>query len=160
MLLRTHYMFTASIVSMILVVLHVDSINSFLIALYLSFLGNTIIDQLGHEMKMTRSGAIPVRTPLTHTLPRSVIWGFIPAIPLFIFYHVLSTAIAIGISGLIVGPSHMGLDVMTENGIYVKRNSVWVRFAIAHFRYNNPAINGVMMMIGVLLLFSSLSFHY
>jgi hypothetical protein len=42
----------------------------------------------------------------------------------------------------------MLLDVFTERGIYVKRNGKWKRFALAHFSYDNPAVNGVAVLMG------------
>jgi len=45
----------------------------------------------------------------------------------------------------------MLLDVFTERGIYVKRNGRWVRYALAHFRYNDPLANTLAVFIGFLL---------
>lgn len=47
----------------------------FLFSALISVIGNLIIDRLGHKEVLTKQGQIPVRTPLTHTLPRSVLWG-------------------------------------------------------------------------------------
>jgi len=56
---------------------------------------------------------------------------------------------------LLNGPSHMLLDVFTERGIYVKRNGKWKRFALAHFSYDNPAVNWIAILFGILMLFTS-----
>jgi len=45
----------------------------------------------------------------------------------------------------------MLLDVFTERGIYVKRNGRWVRYALAHFKYNDPIVNTLAVFIGFLL---------
>ena len=60
---------------------------------------------------------------------------------------------------LLNGPSHMLLDVFTERGIYVKRNGKWKRFALAHFSYNNPAVNGLAILLGILMLFAAVHNH-
>ena len=100
---------------------------------------------------------IPVRTPLTHTLPRSVLWGWLPSlilIPLNSYEVIIISLIA-----LLNGPSHMLLDVFTERGIYVKRNGKWRRVALAHFSYDNPAVNGLAILLGILMLFAALYLH-
>ncbi|MBB5255178.1 hypothetical protein HNQ62_002953 [Sulfurisphaera ohwakuensis] len=56
------------------------------------------------------------------------------------------------VSGIIVGPTHMFLDMFTEAGVYVKKNGKWRRFALAHFRYDNPAVNGLAIFVGFILL--------
>jgi hypothetical protein len=45
----------------------------------------------------------------------------------------------------------MILDVFTEKGIYVKKNGVWTRFALAHYKYNDPLANGLAMFVGLVL---------
>jgi hypothetical protein len=52
----------------------------------------------------------------------------------------------------------MLLDIFTERGIYVKRGGRWRRFALAHFSYDNPVINGTAILAGALLLYLALSF--
>jgi hypothetical protein len=60
---------------------------------------------------------------------------------------------------LLNGPSHMLLDVFTERGIYVKRNGKWRRVALAHFSYDNPAVNGLAILFGILMLLAALYLH-
>jgi len=65
------------------------------------------------------------------------------------------------LDGVIVGPSHMLLDIFTERGIYVKRNGKWRRFALAHFSYDNPLANGLAIIAGVIMLLAAMHFiHY
>jgi hypothetical protein len=64
------------------------------------------------------------------------------------------------IGGILVGPSHMLLDVFTERGIYVKRNGKWRRFALAHFSYDNPLVNGLAILLGVIMLLAALYLHH
>lgn len=68
------------------------------------------------------------------------------------------------VSGIIVGPTHMFLDMFTEAGVYVKKNGKWRRFALAHYRYDNPVVNGLATFAGFLLLliayYISNSYYY
>jgi hypothetical protein len=66
-------------------------------------------------------------------------------------FQLTKTVLTVLAYGIIVGPSHMLLDVFTEKGIYVKRGGKWARFALAHFRYNDPTVNGLAVFIGFLL---------
>ncbi|BBD72443.1 hypothetical protein HS1genome_0832 [Sulfodiicoccus acidiphilus] len=94
------------------------------------------------------------RTPRTHTLPRSVLWGLLPSLPfLFLFRDPLPLAL-----GLLVGPSHMFLDVFKERGIYVKKGGRR-RIALAHFSYDDPLVNGLAVLLGALMLFASMRLH-
>lgn len=160
MKLQTHYVFSTGVITLFLSILFHNFYMNFFIAVYFSVIGNFLIDKLGHKEMFTERGHIPVRTPLTHTYPRSVFWGVLLSIPLlFISYHYthtlnhLHTLVYDIIPGIIVGPSHMFLDMFTEAGIYVKKDGRWKRFALAHYKYNNPFINGLAIIVGVILLF-------
>ena len=170
MKLLTHYVFSIGVITLLLS-LFTSFYNVVVVAVVVSLIGNTVIDSLGHKEVVTRYGEIPVRTPLTHTFPRSVIWGLISSLPvLFIallsghyyYYHYylnnyefIQLVISVLVSGVLVGPTHMLLDVFTEKGIYVKKHGKWKRFALAHFRYNNPLANGLAIVIGFALLYLS-----
>ncbi|BDB98286.1 hypothetical protein SACC_13030 [Saccharolobus caldissimus] len=104
-------------------------------------------------------------SPYLAPTPRSVFWGFIASIPVIVvlslLYGVLFNAqiLATLIGGILVGPSHMLLDVFTERGIYIKKNGKWRRFALAHFSYDNPLANGLAILAGVIMLFAALYLH-
>ncbi|EHP68183.1 Protein of unknown function (DUF1286) [Metallosphaera yellowstonensis MK1] len=149
MKLLTHYIFTTGFLTL-LSTPYLGFYVSLLLSSVISSLSNTLIDRLGHEVR----GGFVRRTPTTHTLPRSVIWGLLPSLPLFYFFHVLPILLL----GVLSGPSHMLLDIFTERGIYVKRGGRWRRFALAHFSYDNPVINGTAILAGALLLYLALSF--
>ncbi|MBP1357266.1 MAG: DUF1286 domain-containing protein [Sulfolobus sp.] len=175
MKLKTHYVFSTGLISLVIALLFkISFYDDFVISILVSFLGNTIIDRLGHKEVVTRFGELPVRTPLTHTFPRSVIWGLISTLPLFFssyylyhygyyysydYYHSLFNVytLALLIAGIIVGPSHMLLDVFTEKGIYVKKNGKWKRFALVHYKYDNPLVNGLAIAIGAVMLYVAYS---
>ncbi|MFP3065514.1 MAG: DUF1286 domain-containing protein, partial [Sulfolobus sp.] len=130
MKLVTHYVFSTGLLTL-LSSFFLNFYTAFFLSSIIAVLGNSLIDRLGHKEIQTRRGLIPVRTPLTHTLPRSVLWGWVPSlilIPLNSYEVKIISLIA-----LLNGPSHMLLDVFTERGIYVKRNGKWRRVALAHF---------------------------
>lgn len=173
MKLKTHYIFSTGLISLVITLLFKMSFyDDFIISFLVSFLGNTIIDRLGHKEIVTRFGELPARTPLTHTFPRSIIWGLISTLPLFFYYYSYDHyhyglyflfnvyTLALLIAGIIVGPSHMLLDVFTEKGIYVKKNGRWTRFALAHYRYNNPFVNGLAIVIGAIMLYLAYLLYY
>lgn len=159
MRLATHYVFTAGVIAFLF---------SFFTPYYLvlagmlSIAGNLIIDMLGHKEIRTRRGVIPTRTPLTHTFPRSVLWGMLPSIPFFGLGFLMGDFPWFLLLSGLIGPSHMVLDVFTEAGIYVKRGGKWRRYALAHFRYNNPFANGIAILMGFVMLLLSLhgNYHY
>lgn len=115
-----------------------------------------------------RGGGYVRRTPLTHTVPRSIAWGgAVPGIIISLLlaygsqWRVTPLAVIVLLSNLLLGPSHMFLDAFTERGgIYVKRRGGrWVRFAIAHISYGNSLANGAAMIVGSLMLFAAFSVH-
>ena len=104
------------------------------------------------------------RSPRTHTVYTSIAWGIVSAIISlalvkltqstyeYNYYHLIPLMI---IDGIIVGPSHMFLDAFTEAGIFVKKNGKWKRAAIAHFKYDNPVLNGLAILAGIIMLIIS-----
>ncbi|GAB6943973.1 DUF1286 domain-containing protein [Vulcanisaeta sp. JCM 14467] len=163
MLLRTHIIFNAGLMSIIATALTHRPLTSIAFSLLTSVLGNILIDGLGHEEVILGNRVLIRRTPRTHTLPKSIAWGFLPA-PLLIallnlthsltLLHALTTLLPIA---LINGPAHMLLDSLTEHGIYRRVGGKWVRYSIAHLRSNNPLINTGLTMLGILMLTASLS---
>ena len=160
MKLHTHYVFSAGLLSLIGVITGHSFFASAFVGGVISVFGNSLIDGIGHEVVNTRHGEIIRRTPLTHTVPRSVFWGLVATAPLvaiayFLVSHSLFPSVLelLLVDGAIVGLSHLALDVFTEKGIYVKRDGRWVRFALAHFRYNDPFANGVAMLVGAVMLY-------
>jgi len=153
MKLVTHYVFSTGLLTL-LSSFFLNFYTAFFLSSIIAVLGNSLIDRLGHK---AGRGLIPVRTPLTHTLPRSVLWGWVPSlilIPLNSYEVIIISLIA-----LLNGPSHMLLDAFTERGIYVKRNGKWRRVALAHFSYDNPAVNGLAILLGILMLFAATQLH-
>ncbi|QXJ30352.1 DUF1286 domain-containing protein [Saccharolobus shibatae] len=170
MKLRTHYIFSTGLLTLLdSVLFHEYFYYTLLFSGIVSVIGNSLIDRIGHKEITTRYGYIPVRTPLTHTIPRSIAWGTISVVPILIplliygfsyheYYSSLNNKVVLLtlLNGVIIGPSHMLLDVFTERGIYVKKYGKWRRFALAHFRYDNPAINGLAIIAGVIMFLISM----
>jgi hypothetical protein len=142
-----------------------SSFYLFIIAGMTSVVVNNLIDSLGHEIR----GTYISRTPRTHTIPRSVGWGLLISIPIAVAFYFLSlnsylpfsiTFIIITvIDGVVAGLSHMLLDVFTQKGIYVKKNGKWRRFALAHYPYDDPTVNGLAIFLGILMLFLAVYIH-
>jgi hypothetical protein len=155
MKLRTHYIFSTGLLSLI-TVLFIPFIYAVFLSGLISFIGNSFIDYFGHEIR----GKYPSRTPRTHTIFRSILWGLLIVFPIALLSHFILPnsfylILSISLDGLLVGPSHMFLDVFTERGIYRKVNGKWKRFALAHFRYDNPIVNGIAIILGIALLYAA-----
>nr|WP_011225227.1 DUF1286 domain-containing protein [Sulfolobus islandicus]CAG38270.1 hypothetical protein [Sulfolobus islandicus] len=164
MKLKTHYVFSTGLLTLLSTLLTHQFYTSLIFSGIVSVLGNTLIDRAGHEIRNVYGREIIRRTPLTHTLPRSIFWGLIPALGLITFYyymygHISEETLLLTLVSLLNGPSHMLLDMFTERGIYVKRNGKWKRFALAHFSYDNPIVNGLAILLGVIMLFAAIHNH-
>jgi len=177
MLLRTHYVFSTGVLTFLGSLITQDPFDALVFAGVVSVLANALIDKLGHEMVWVEGKYLPRRTPLTHTWFRSILWGSLVtmAITLLAYfalhgsyheysynysyhysYFQLRELITLAILyGALVGPTHMILDVFTERGIYVKRNGKWERYALAHFKYNDPLANGLAILAGTMLIIMS-----
>jgi len=157
MKLRAHYIFSSGLLSLI-TVFFIPFLYAVFLAGFISFIGNSFIDYFGHEIK----GKYISRTPRTHTVYRSILWGLLLSLPIGVLYFVFPSfyfVFSVILDGLLVGPSHMLLDVFTERGIYHKVNGKWRRFALAHFSYDNPLVNGLAIIAGVIMLLAALYLH-
>ena len=157
MKLKTHNLFSAGILTAIGIIF-TSPVNAVISASIMSVSGNTIIDSFGHRIN---GKGIPVRTYKTHSLLRSVIYGFMPALIMFAaakelyqsgIRQIPSNLYWILIQGLFVGPLHLCMDVITEGGIFIKKNGRFQRFAVAHLAYNNPAWNLFFQIAGVAVI--------
>jgi len=159
MKLRTHYVFSLGLLFLIDSLIVGSSLYLLILTGIISVVANNVIDFLGHEVK----GKYIARTPRTHTIPRSIGWGLLVTLPigitLYYLYPDYYLIYIIVLDGLIVGLSHMLLDIFTERGIYHKVNGKWKRIALAHFSYNNPFANGLVILVGILMLFEAMELH-
>ena len=169
MKIKTHNIFTIGILTA-LGSFFTTPVFSFLFASFIAIISNQLIDALGHEKN--KSG-VPVRTPLTHTLFRSILWGLIPALIALLFFHILlkhtqifkninaiNVTVLIFLQGILSGPLHLALDYITEGGVFIKKNGKYKRTALAHIKYNDPVWNILFQFIGVLLVVLTVYFKY
>jgi hypothetical protein len=152
--LKTHNSFSIAILT-ICGVFFTTPLISLISAAIISIIGNQIIDTLGHTKNYR---GIPVRTYKTHSLLRSILYGSIPAVLLFIVVKALHISYLpaipyfILIQGIFLGPTHLAMDIITEGGIFVKKNGRFQRYAISHIRYNDMFWNLFYQVIGIALI--------
>ncbi|MDG6933270.1 MAG: DUF1286 domain-containing protein [Nitrososphaerota archaeon] len=120
--------------------------------LVVSWLGNNMIDKLGHGV--TPQG-YPKRLPRTHSIFTAPIWGGLAAIlvtwvatqiPFLGVQFYWQDAIAIGV---FVAYSHLFLDSLTMAGIYFTTK----RIAIMHLSWDSPIGNGLAILAGFAALY-------
>ena len=129
---------------------HLSAI-SLLVALWLTFAVNTLIDVFGHR----RKNDVPVRSFVTHSVFTAPLWGALVGIATIILpYSVFSLPadsafelLGAGL-GVAIAYTHLLLDALTQAGVYLGRR----RIAIAHMSYDNPALNLAFIVLGLLLL--------
>ena len=158
MKLRTHYVFSFGLLFLIdSLITNTPFYYLLILTGVISVVANNVIDSLGHEVK----GKYIARIPRTHTVPRSIGWGLLTTLPIavMLYYFYPKLLYVTILDGLIVGPSHTLLDVFTEKGIYHKVNGRWRRFALAHFSYNDPFVNGLATFLGFIMLFTVIYIH-
>lgn len=125
--------------------------QNLLMALWLTFAINYVIDIVGHK----RRDGIPVRTVVTHSIFTAPIWGFaVAAVSATLPYSAMGLRVDQGFFlvsvalGVLLAYSHLLLDALSEAGIFYFRH----RIALMHFGYNNPAVNTLCIAIGAVLL--------
>ena len=173
MKIKTHNIFTIGILTAV-GSFFTTFVFSFLFASFIAIISNQLIDTIGHENEEINyikadgtKGVIiePVRTPLTHTLFRSILCGLIPSLIALLCFHILlkhtpvfknintrGILILIFLQGILSGPLHLALDYITEGGVFIKKNGKYVRTALAHIKYNDPVWNIFFQFIGVLFV--------
>jgi hypothetical protein len=169
MLLKTHDIFTAGVLSLTGSLITGNPGFAVFTAFVISLTSNFTIDYFGHENKWINGIKRPVRTYKTHSFLRCAIYGFMPAAALYAFffyagrhgsYPFIRTGIGfILIQGVLAGPSHLLLDWPTEGGIFVKSKGRWVRNSLAHFKYNNFLVNAAASLAGVICFLPLLASH-
>ena len=124
-------------------------LSSLIIAVWLSFAVNWVIDTLGHSTKDGR----PVRTILTHSIFLAPVWGGVIGYTSFVlanaalrFEYGWILAIICTLLGVLTALLHLLLDAMTGNGIFWRLH----RVALAHVQHNNPILNGIFILLGLL----------
>lgn len=147
----THYLFSAGVSLGLLSLSRSLNLGTAILALWLSLSINYIVDALGH---VSRDGN-PTRTWLTHSIVTAPLWGAAVAVASITVLSQASgsstpwnTLAPWTAMGALISAGHLFLDSLTQAGIYSLRR----RIAIAHFRYDNLALNLGFSLLGALLL--------
>jgi hypothetical protein len=151
----THYLFSIGVSLGLLSLAGQLALWSTAMAIWLSVAINYLIDVVGH---VSRDGR-PTRMPLTHSVLTAPLWGLLISIAsLGALTHLPNPASSSGedlfwaLMGMLVSGEHLFLDSLTQAGIYGRRG----RMAIAHFSYDNAALNIGFALLGVLLILFAL----
>jgi hypothetical protein len=146
----THFTFSAGACVYLLSLLDKLTWSSAAIVLWLSLAINYIIDALGHSR-----GAAPSRTRITHSVFTAPLWG---ALVSFISIGVTSHAVPSHLqfppsllwiaAGISIAMMHLLLDSLTQAGVFYWKS----RIALAHFRYDNLALNAGFAASGFFLI--------
>ena len=147
----THYIFSAGVSLGLLSLAHELDLASTLMALWLALSVNYLLDLLGH---VSRKGN-PTRTWVTHSIVTAPFWGALVAIVSLAAasqasgsFPVLSASGFWTIMGVLISGEHLFLDSLTQAGVYSWKK----RIAVAHFRYDNPALNLGFALLGAVLI--------
>ena len=109
------------------------------------------MDRAGHE----RKGLTIRRTWVTHSIFTASALGIFLGILVafgFQYANLPFSFVAFVLEGFVSALLHLFLDSITEGGIFVLTK----RFALAHFRYDNPLLNTGFALLGIFLLILSL----
>lgn len=133
------------------------------VSLWLSLSVNYVIDRAGHTRRVVGGrGGIPVRDWRTHSVYTAPIWGVLLGLSTALLYLYaqygfnpfsgswpagrLGVFGVFGLLGAYASYTHLFLDSLTEGGVYTRRHR---RVALAHFRYNNPALNFAVILVSL-----------
>ncbi len=143
MLLKVHIVFTMGLCTFAASLFGNEVVIG--IAIIQSIVVNYIIDKLGHRGR--------VRSPSTHSPTGASLIG-LSTIPLILLVKVtMINMLVVALIGVLAGLSHLMLDSMTENGIYIRGR----RWAISHFKFNDKALNWAFMVVGAAMLLIALT---
>lgn len=148
----THNVFSAGLCIFAVVFFGAFLPVSLLLAVWLSFSVNFVIDVLGHS-KRARG---PVRSWTTHSVFTAPLWGASPGVLTAAFVAgTLQLAPAddllelSAVLGALAGLSHLFLDSLTEGGVFLWRRR---RIALAHLGNGGVLLNATFSFLGILLV--------
>jgi len=156
----THFAFTLGLTALIAAWLGLGIVTGLLAAAWLAAVVNYVIDAAGHEVR----NGYRRRTEGTHSITGATAVGaavgLIPTLVILLAapgvagaYYGPLLLLEMGALGAIAGLSHLLLDAPTEGGIYYRGR----RWAIAHWRYDNAAVNGLFALLGLVMLGAALA---
>jgi hypothetical protein len=150
----THFLFSVGVGVFLLCRIEGPTLLYLALTVWLAFATNEAIDVLGHFKR----GGMPIRSFWTHSVFTAPLWGVAVALVTVYFLDRIvdlgmpaSQAVLLYALAVVIAYSHLMLDALTEGGIFLGRR----RVALAHFRYNNPIINGAFAALGVVLVFAA-----
>jgi hypothetical protein len=151
----THYLFSLGASLALLSLFRQLDLGATVMVLWLSLSINFLVDVLGHA---SRDGN-PTRTWITHSVLTAPVWGALIAwVSLAAIWQSSATAPPrneVGLwaaMGALISCEHLFLDSLTQAGIYSFRR----RIALAHFRFDNVALNLGFALLGAILTAVSL----
>jgi len=156
----THVIFTLGLIALVAAWLGLGVAVGLLAAVWLAAVVNYIIDAAGHEVR----NGYRRRTATTHSLTGATAVGaavgLLPTLVILLAapgavdgYYGPLLLLEVTALGAVAGLSHLLLDAPTEGGIYYRGR----RWALAHWRYNNPAANGLFALLGLVMLGAALA---
>jgi hypothetical protein len=148
----THLLFSMGVGVSLLYRVEGPSLLYLALTAWLVFATNEAIDVLGHFNR----GGMPARSFWTHSVFTAPLWGIaVCAATVYFLDRVVGLrtpplqAVFLYALAVVIAYSHLFLDALTEGGVFLGRR----RVALAHFRYNNPILNGAFAALGILLVF-------
>ena len=158
MKLKTHEIFSFGILGSVGIILG-GGLISLIPAIIISYTVNNIIDKYGHYKDWA---GIIRRSYKTHSVLRATLIGSVVSIIVFVlFYFVFQKFLLyILIQGLIVGITHLILDIWTPAGIVYKpiknwglaENKGWVKIRLGKVKNNDFDVNLMFNGFSVLVL--------
>jgi hypothetical protein len=158
MKLKTHEIFSFGILGSVGIILG-GGLISLIPAIIISYVVNNIIDKYGHY---TDWAGVIRRSYKTHSILRATLIGLVFSVIVFIlFYFVFQKFLLyILIQGLIVGITHLILDIWTPAGIVYKpiknwglaKNKGWVKIRLGKVKNNDYLVNKIISLVGIIMI--------
>ena len=156
----THVIFTLGLIALLAAWLGLGIVITLLAAAWLAAVVNYIIDAAGHEVRNGRMRRTAGTHSLTGATAVGAAAGLLPTLVILLAapgavdgYYGPLLLLEVTALGAVAGLSHLLLDAPTEGGIYYRGR----RWALAHWRYNNPAANGLFALLGLAMLGAALA---
>uniref|UniRef100_A0A7C4NK18 Metal-dependent hydrolase n=1 Tax=Ignisphaera aggregans TaxID=334771 RepID=A0A7C4NK18_9CREN len=149
---RTHNLFSFAIsLSISLNLLNLDIFYATIVSIYLSISINQVTDSvLGHKGFK--------RTPYTHSIFGSTMISVIMAVPMtFLVYlyfpnALINIAIPLVLISIAVGYTHLLLDILTADGVYLLWPLSKKKISLLKVRYDNSTINILITFISIMII--------
>ncbi|MCC6016084.1 MAG: metal-dependent hydrolase [Desulfurococcaceae archaeon] len=151
---RTHNLFSFAIsFAAYSSLLKLELFYSAIISLYLSTVVNYVIDTLGGHKGFRRA-------PYMHSILGSTAISIIASIPVIaIATHIIASVelwIELVAIAIVVGLSHIFLDMFTADGIYALWPFTKTRVSLLKARYDNPILNMFTVLISITIIIATL----